>query len=369
MIVKQNLLILYNPYYQQDVIKAHLEILLDKGQVAFGKVESKLKESSGEIELDKNQKLNNELLQEVCENISPSNPLQLFLSDYANLFVAKVIKASKEVDENIVPKYYQEKNLKVEDYFLITDLRELVRENFTLLRDKFLANFTTANNHTYAIYGNNYIYPLVVKQKEEINYFYDETNKYYLSVYKNQEYLKMQENFIQFIFGKRFFYALHPDSINNLILAELELQENLENPLYDFTSIIVKYSKTIEYEVYDFAKKIFSKLIERNSHLLSISYSVQGREFDFKQFFISKPNLGTIKFLFKNKEIQELLDKDIKGFINYEFNKTLDKFQIIRNHAVHTKSPTLEQTLKIRSLILGIENTSILKRALEYKFK
>ena len=182
----QNLLILYNPYYQQDVIKLHLEILLDKGQVAFGKVESKLKESSGEIELDKNQKLNNELLQEVCENISPSNPLQLFLSDYANLFVAKVIKASKEVDENIVPKYYQEKNLKVEDYFLITDLRELVRENFTLLRDKFLANFTTANNHTYAIYGNNYIYPLVVKQKEEINYFYDETNKYYLSVYKNQ---------------------------------------------------------------------------------------------------------------------------------------------------------------------------------------
>ena len=74
----QNLLILYNPYYQQDVIKQHLEILLDKGQVAFGKVESKLKESSGEIELDKNQKLNNELLQEVCENISPSNPLQLF---------------------------------------------------------------------------------------------------------------------------------------------------------------------------------------------------------------------------------------------------------------------------------------------------
>ncbi len=48
---------------------------------------------------------------------------------------------------------------------------------------------------------------------------------------------------------------LHPDSINNLILAELELQQNLENPLYDFTSIIVKYSKTIEYEIYDFAKR------------------------------------------------------------------------------------------------------------------
>ncbi|EAK2525174.1 ATP-binding protein, partial [Campylobacter coli] len=262
-----------------------------------------------------------------------------------------------------------EKNLEVEDYFLITDLRELVRENFTLIRDKFLANFTTENNHTYAIYGNNYSYPLVVKQKEEINYFYDEINKYYLSVYKNQEYLKMQENFIQFIFGKKFFYMLHPDSINNLILAELELQQNLENPLYDFTSIIVKYSKTIEYEIYDFAKKIFTKLIKQNSHLSSISYSVQGKEFNFKQFFINKPNLGTIKFLLKNREIQELLDRDVKGFINYEFNKTLDEFQTIRNHAVHAKSPTLEQTLKIRNLILGIENTSILKRVLEYKFK
>ncbi len=364
----QNLLILYNPYYQQDVIKLHLEILLDKGQVAFGKIKSKLKEPLS-YEMDENKISHNQKLSEIYKNTSADNPLQLFLSDYANLFVAKVVKISKEVDENIIPKYYQEKNLEVEDYFLITDLRELVRENFTLIRDKFLANFTTENNHTYAIYGNNYSYPLVVKQKEEINYFYDEINKYYLSVYKNQEYLKMQENFIQFIFGKKFFYMLHPDSINNLILAELELQQNLENPLYDFTSIIVKYSKTIEYEVYDFAKKIFTKLIEQNSHLLSINYSVQGKEFNFKQFFINKPNLGTIKFLFKNKEIQELLDKDIKGFINYEFNKTLDEFQTIRNHAVHAKSPTLEQTLKIRNLILGIENTSILKRVLEYKFK
>ncbi|EAH6299259.1 TPA: ATP-binding protein, partial [Campylobacter coli] len=99
------------------------------------------------------------------------------------------------------------------------------------------------------------------------------------------------------------------------------------------------------------------------------SYSIQGKEFNFKQFFINKPNLGTIKFLLKNREIQELLDRDVKGFINYEFNKTLDEFQTIRNHAVHAKSPTLEQTLKIRNLILGIENTSILKRVLEYKFK
>lgn len=39
----KNLLILYNPYYQEDVIEQHLKVLLDTGKVAFGKVRSKLK--------------------------------------------------------------------------------------------------------------------------------------------------------------------------------------------------------------------------------------------------------------------------------------------------------------------------------------
>ena len=37
----RNILILYNPYYQSDVIEQHLQILNDKGKVAFGKIKSK----------------------------------------------------------------------------------------------------------------------------------------------------------------------------------------------------------------------------------------------------------------------------------------------------------------------------------------
>ena len=36
-----NILILYNQYYQEDVIEQHLKILNDKGKVAFGKIKSK----------------------------------------------------------------------------------------------------------------------------------------------------------------------------------------------------------------------------------------------------------------------------------------------------------------------------------------
>lgn len=40
-----NILILYNPYYQSDIIQKHLEVLLKNEKVAFGKIRSKLKNS------------------------------------------------------------------------------------------------------------------------------------------------------------------------------------------------------------------------------------------------------------------------------------------------------------------------------------
>lgn len=154
-----HLLILYNPYYQEDVIKQHLSILQEKSQVAFGKIKSKLNDQ---------EKQNS--LEEIYQSTNEENFLQLFLSDYANLFVAKVVKISKNVDESLIPSYYKEK-FRSGRLFIISDLRELVREDFSRLRDKFLANFITPNDHTYAIYGNHYTYPLPVRLKEECSYF------------------------------------------------------------------------------------------------------------------------------------------------------------------------------------------------------
>lgn len=45
----KDLLILYNPYYQSNVIEEHLAVLKTHGQVAFGKVRSKLKDKFGNL--------------------------------------------------------------------------------------------------------------------------------------------------------------------------------------------------------------------------------------------------------------------------------------------------------------------------------
>ncbi|MFP6298144.1 ATP-binding protein [Helicobacter pylori] len=319
-----HLLILYNPYYQQDVIQQHLSVLQEKSQVGFGKIRSKL-----------NDQEKHDSLEEIYKATNEKNFLQLFLTDYANLFAAKVIKVSKEIDEGLIPSYYKEKNLEVEDFFIISDLRELVREDFSLLRNRFLANLG------------------------------DE--KHYLSVYKSKEYLIMQENFMRFVFGKRLFYLLHPDSINNIIHAELELLQSENDLLNDFTSIIVKYSKTLEYEIYLFAKKVLLKACAKDPNLYDLVYKVQGKSLILEDFFTKKPNLGSVKFLLRHEKVQYHLEENLNRFINYPFSRSLSLIQNNRNEAVHTKSPGLNEVEKIRNEILGIEGASLLKGILTHK--
>ncbi len=347
-----HLLILYNPYYQRDVIQQHLSVLQEKSQVGFGKIQSKL-----------NDQEKHHSLEAIYKATSEKNFLQLFLTDYANLFAAKVIKVSKDIDEDLIPSYYKEKNLEVEDFFIISDLS---REDFSLLRDQFLANFIAPNNHTYAIYGNNYVYPLPVRLKEERSYFLGD-EKHYLSVYKSKEYLIMQENFMRFVFGKRLFYLLHPDSINNIIHAELELLQSENDLLNDFTSIIVKYSKTLEYEIYLFAKKVLLKACTKDPSLYDLDYKVQGKSLILEDFFTQKSNLGSIKFLLRHEKIQYHLEENLNRFINYSFSKSLTLIQDIRNEAVHKKAPGLHEVETLRNEILGIEGASLLKSILSRK--
>ncbi len=87
-----HLLILYNPYYQRDVIQQHLSVLQEKSQVGFGKIRSKL-----------NDQEKHHSLEEIYKATSEENFLQLFLTDYANLFAAKAIKVSKDIDEGLIP--------------------------------------------------------------------------------------------------------------------------------------------------------------------------------------------------------------------------------------------------------------------------
>ncbi|RDU66272.1 ATP-binding protein [Helicobacter didelphidarum] len=351
-----NLFILYNPYYQNNVIEEHLKILNEKGKVAFGKVRSKLKDKAHNTQDE---------LDRIYLEVSKDNPLQLFLSDYCNLFVAKVVSVISEDSHSIAPPYYAQKGLEVTQWFIITDMRELVRNDFKTLRDNFLANFITPSfgNHTYALYGNSYDYPLIIAMKQKFNYF-DDNLLHYRDVYKSDEYLAIKANIITYSFGEKFIHSMHPNTLDNLISAEIEYQANKQNPLYDFSSVIVKYSKSVEAEVFLLIRTLFEFLVSKDENLLDISYEIQGKRYSLDNLFIQKANYGTYKYLLRNTQISESIQAHcphhMVGYFQKRFSYHINLIQNVRNESVHEKPATWQEAQDMRDSILGLSTESII---------
>lgn len=317
-------------------------------------------------------------IHKVYEKINEENYLQLFLTDYSNIYVAKVIKVTSFDKSAFAPSYYREKNLDVEKWFMITDMRELVRNDFEAVRDGILSNFTTPNydNRSYALYGNNYIYPLMINQKTPDNFFDNENSdfKYYTNMFKSKEYMTVKNNMIQYTFGDKWIHFLHPNSLDNIISAEIEYQQNINNPLYDFTSVVIKYSKTMEQEIYIFFKKLFTYLISYDKRIENINYSVQDRDFTVKDLFVHKPNIGTMKFLLKDYKVKNCIDDSIKNFqvklfIKNSVSYYISNLQSIRNESVHGDAPRMIDVQELRKDILGLSKESMISQLVKYRVK
>ena len=375
----KNLLILYNPYYQENVISAHLEVLKAQGAVAFGKIRSKLKdkfssdlgESSDFLKsfanilrdsgldsaLDSHETRDSREFHE-----SKCNFIQLFLTDYANLYVAKVVDIVKSADSRLIPRYYDEKSLNVECYFIIADLREIVRDDFALIRDKYLANFTTPAfaNHTYALYGNAYTYPLEVAQKREVCYFEGE-ERHFLTLFKSEAFLAQKQILADYTFGD-YLYALHPDSFENLIFAEIEFHANKSDKLYDFSGVILRYAKAFESECYEFVRQIVQILGAKDSAILELKFGVGSKMKEVANLSHEKAMLGAYLHLLDN-----LLRKSIKAHLSAEitafcarFTKNIAFMQKARNPVAHSDFARFKMANAVRDKIIGVGQSSVM---------
>lgn len=361
-----DLLILYNPYYQENVIELHLQVLKAQGKVAFGKVRSKLK--------DKFTHKDDSFFEDFSSKLKSSNLgfLQLFLTDYASLYVAKVVGIEKEVLSKFVPDYYKQKNFSIEAYFIITDLRELVRDDFVLVRDKYLAHFSTPqfHNHTYALYGNAYTYPLLIKQKEEVNFF-ENSQRHFLSLFKSDEFLHQKQILIDYVFGETYLYAMHPDSFENLIYAELEFNKNKSDKIYDFSSVILRYAKCFEQECYILIKKLIQTLSQKDSELLNLSFTQMGKATELKNLLTHKATLGAYNYIIDNMLKAHIQRHCSEEFISFtkRFSRQITFIQNIRNPVAHSQFASLQQANNVRSRLIGVGMSSQLVQMIKVRLR
>ncbi|ASM37018.1 hypothetical protein CSF_1154 [Campylobacter sputorum bv. faecalis CCUG 20703] len=329
--------------------------------MAFGKVRAKFRDMTNEAEAG---------LNEIYTNVSDAKPLQLFLTDYSSLFVAKVTQVTSSDMSHIAPRYYADKHLDVEKWFVISDLRELVRSDFESIRDSFLANFTTPSygSHTFTIYGNAYVYPLIVEQKQPINYFENEL-KHYPDVFKSSEFLAIKDTLIRYNYGKDIINLMHPDSLENIISAEIEYLANIADPLYDLSSVVIKYSKTMEKEIYMFAKELFRYVAKKNPDVMDIKYSIQEKEYSIADIYNNKkPNLGTYKFLFKKRIVTNaLMGREIEKYVYKTVPDIISSLQPLRNETVHATPPSHDAVCELREKVLGVGRESILVGLVKFR--
>ncbi|WP_104732993.1 HP0729 family protein [Helicobacter felis] len=349
-----NLLLLYNPFYKKDVIELHLEILKKEKRVAFGKIRSKSK--------DKEHKFL-QALQDIYKNVNSTNFLQLFLTDWDNLFVAKVEAVQSYLDQVRAPDYYQKEKHDVEAWFIVTDLRELERNNFIVVRDKHLPKFTTPNygNHTFRLYGNDYDYPLIINMKEPHNYF-ERQEKFYPNVFKTQNFRNTKQSLIDVNLGVSA-YSLHYESLDNIVYAELEYQANKQDPLYDFGTMLVKYSKVLEQESYLLIKDLIGFLSTIEPAILNVDCSLKHKKvtlediWQCKNVFKKDIDFKACQDLLRHRSFYDLKEKlppFSASFALEQLPNELEKFAKIRNEGVHARAITLQEAQLTRSQILGV---------------
>lgn len=358
-----NYLVLYNPYYQSDVIVSHVNVLLSspdqkKSCVAFGKIRSKLKEN-GEISED--------AISTIAFSIAQNGYMQLFLTDYSDMYVAKVIAVTKAPSHDIAPKYYAEKNLDIEVWFIIRDIRQIVDNDFQIVRDKILSNITTPSNgdHHYAVYGNAYQFPLEIEMDNPIDYFAEAEYPYYTELFKSFEYIETKRHLIHYRFGEVIFHMLHPNSQESIISAEIEYSQNRRDRLYDFSAVVIKYAKAIELELYLFIREVMMHIMKAKPELENIGYQVQGVSYVLKDLTTKKPNIGTYKYLLGVPEIKEAFSLHIdsgrlKNFLQYGLKFTIHEVQELRNESAHGSATKIEECEKMRAAAVGIGVNGIL---------
>ncbi|WP_162982745.1 hypothetical protein [Helicobacter vulpis] len=96
-------------------------------------------------------------------------------------------------------------------------------------------------------------------------------------VFKSKRFLQLKKHLITFNLGD-YAYKLHHTSLDNILYAAMEYQENRKDPLYDFSAVMVRYSKILEQEMYHFLRNFAESSSHLNLQILTIHYLAWGNQ-------------------------------------------------------------------------------------------
>ncbi len=257
-----HLVTVWNPTYATNALEAHVRVLLewarrsdvdpDDVYVWWGKVKSSQRQGAMPH------------LDDVVA-LSPGDDavheVHLYLTDYRSLYVASVDCVTKAdprlTDAAHVPAYYDEESLRCDCWFLLRDIRLLVRDDLEGVADELrkLRNTRYGDRHV-SLYGGMVDLPLLVSRDEPRDFFDEQecrqlTDRSCWALFDSEQggIGAIEASLRNDHFGAVAWQSLDGTARRFVAMAESTMRDHRGDHAFDLSPVAVLYGKALEVQL------------------------------------------------------------------------------------------------------------------------
>lgn len=358
----RHLLTVWNPSYQDSALGLHAEVLFAQHRaktdlgVWWGLVRSPnrlqpLPHLADILALD----------DDIEQRRDKGNELQLYLTDYRSLYVGDVTEVSTDPSrsQGQIPRYYADKSLNCEAWFLLEDIRLLVSDDMpgTLLELSRLRN-ARYHDKPVSIYGGMTELPLLVTRADGARYFdleerdaFTGGRPWVVADAERSGLGALMQTLRDDLLGQRAWESLAPATRIFIATAEEIFRSHRHDPVFDFSPVLVEICKAVEVE----CRRVIPRLLaDAPTHIAAMS--VNGLIIDLRES--QTLTVGQIvRALAHEDERTQWLTKAHGARVQWLLGSgaaVLDELAEFRNPAAHETVLRRERAQELRNRWLGI---------------
>ena len=383
MSAPRHLVAVWNPSYADDIMDAHLEVLLRWAE----------KSANGETEQDDVYvwwgKLRSANRQQPLPHIKAVLALDaqvqqgvethLYLTDYRSLYVGHVgevtsdsVLTDAEGEEAHAPEYYRGRH--ADFWFRIWDIRRLVADD-TLEVVEILRGLRNVHyaDRPVSLYGGMVNLPLVVTSNSPHPWFADAEQLTDGRLWAERdselrsEVPRLARELRDNLIGRTLWNVLEPGTRTFLASAEAVFRARRDDPGFNFSGPAVEYAKAMETELNALLFPVLHRSLGGKDRIVY----VDGRRVDVGER-VPHQSLGALRHLLENDAVRRAMRGTLPQYANWLTGVLPTRLEILadlRNAAAHSASTAREQVSDAREEILGIGQEGLITHVSRAKMR
>jgi hypothetical protein len=363
----------WNPSYADDVMDAHLAVLLGRIRELRALPEGDPRHDAGEADVhvwwgkvrsaNRQQPLGHlsEILALDAITSDDAREVQLYLTDYRSLYIAHVIEITADdvrLDEGShVPRYYTERNLSCDCWFRLGDIRRIVADDTlgVIAELRKLSN-THYNDRPVSLYGGMVNLPLIVTRSDDATFFEPEARdaltdgRYWAEFDAERTGLGAIERELRDnLFGESAWSALDPAVRGFIAGAEHLFRAQRRTPAFDFSGVVLDLAKACEVQ----GNRMLHRALRRakpGDRMVNLG----GRSVDL----LGVPSLsaGELARVLEEPTLRPVLTRQLRDAVWFtgQFPSVLREIARFRNPAAHSEPVGPDDAVRLRDHMVGV---------------